>query len=113
MLRIRWASCVVHAGFGSCSVGALFSQQLVLCVRLHAATPGFFVCKLKKLSNDIKKDKDEEDEEDEDAEAGGSGSGDEEGGQAAKAGGGKKAPSGPKPVVIPVSKPKVREHISK
>ncbi|PNW82090.1 hypothetical protein CHLRE_06g273413v5 [Chlamydomonas reinhardtii] len=67
---------------------------------------GFFVCKLKKLSNDIKKDKDEEDEEDEDAEAGGSGSGDEEGGQAAKAGGGKKAPSGPKPVVIPVSKPK-------
>ncbi|KAG2445305.1 hypothetical protein HYH02_008771 [Chlamydomonas schloesseri] len=61
---------------------------------------GFFVCKLKKLSNDIKRDKDEEDEE-----AGGSGSGDEEGAQPAKAGG-KKAPAGPKPVVIPVSKPK-------
>ncbi|GFR43373.1 hypothetical protein Agub_g4445 [Astrephomene gubernaculifera] len=71
---------------------------------------GFFVCKLKKLSNTVKKsgEESEEEEDEEGAVQAGSEDGDgEQAGAAAAAGGkgGKKA-AGPKPVIIPVSKPK-------
>ncbi|GLC55269.1 hypothetical protein PLESTB_000966400 [Pleodorina starrii] len=65
---------------------------------------GFFVCKLKKLSNDPKKaSKDEEDEDEEEEQEEAAAGGDE---PEAKKAGGKKGPQGPKPVVIPVSRPK-------
>ncbi len=70
---------------------------------------GFFVCKLKKLSNEVKKAR--EGEEGSDDEEGGAGSDREEGAEGA--GGARrdkkaKAPAAPQQIIIPVSKPKVR-----
>ncbi len=80
-------------------------------VRLRVYAAGFFVCKLKKLQNGVKKDAEaQEGEEDE-------GEGEEpaadgaatNGGAGGRKGKGGKAPSGA--VIIPVSKPKVRRTV--
>ncbi|GLC40923.1 hypothetical protein PLESTF_001056600 [Pleodorina starrii] len=65
---------------------------------------GFFVCKLKKLSNDPKKASKDEEDDDEEAEQEEAATGGDE--PEAKKAGGKKGPQEPKPVVIPVSRPK-------
>ncbi|KAG2502071.1 hypothetical protein HYH03_000564 [Edaphochlamys debaryana] len=69
---------------------------------------GFFVCKLKKMSNDVRKPKAGEEDEDEDGEGPASDEPEQAAGAAAsgKAGKGKAAASGPKPIIVPVSKPK-------
>lgn len=71
---------------------------------------GFFVCKLKKLSNEVKKAR--EGEEGSDDEEGGAGGSDREEGPEGAAGARRdkkaKAPAAPQQIIIPVSKPKVR-----